>query len=303
MESLRKEAFEKSLNELNIPLITGDQVTKIQKVGEGAFGEVFRGKFGEIDVAIKQIKIDAKMERDTREDVYKTILNEIQVMLLADSTGIPKFFGLWKNDNCYHLIFEFIFGKSFRNCHQEMDKVSKLRLIHEFLTTLAQFHDKKLIHRDIKPDNIMVESKTNRPILIDFGVSKIARKTATFTQLQRGTIMYISPEMYFDEDEDADQDDQDAKPVPVSTYCDIWSVGCMISEIFSGILPWNTERLTLNQFQIEGQMVNKKKFPIPQNLDADIKELVESTQHLDYTQRPNARELQSRIEKILENYK
>jgi serine/threonine protein kinase len=303
MESLRKEAFENSLKELNVAFLLGNEVEKIEKVGEGGFGEVFRGKYGTLDVAIKQIKFDETCEADEDNDVYKILLNEIKVMLKANSPDIPKFFGIWKHEDHYHLIFEFIFGKSFKSCFNDMDKVTKLKVVRDFLGILADFHEKKLIHRDVKPDNIMIETQNNRPRLIDFGVSKIARKTATFTKMQMGTVPYMSPEMYFDED-DANADDEDAKPVPVSTYCDIWSTGVMMSEIFSGVKPWNkNEKTNINEFQIQACMVKKVNFPIPSSLDDDIKELIEAALHLDYTQRPSARQLQMRIDSILEKYK
>ena len=180
-----------------------------------------------------------------------------------------------------------------------MDRKTKLNILHDLCGTLEDFHAKKLIHRDIKPDNVMIEAG-NKPRLIDFGVSKIATKTSTFSKVQMGTVPYMAPEMFNFDEELVDVNDSNAKPVPVSTYSDIWSLGCMIAEVFSGLKPWHKKKESnLTEIYIISNLTKRTKFPIPSFIDEDIKELITKATIYEPIERPSARELKDMISQIL----
>ena len=128
---------------------------------------------------------------------------------------------------------------------------------------LEFLHSKKLIHRDIKPANIMVE-EGNKVRLIDFGISKIASKTCTFTKTQIGTTAYMAPECY---DVDVEADVNNSKPISISPKIDVWAVGTLTSEIFSGVLPWSQK--CKNVMAIEISLVKKRQFPIPDEVKSE----------------------------------
>lgn len=295
MEDLAEQAFEKSLVEMGVPILEEGSVVKEKPaIGEGGFGKVYKATYKEHIVAVKKIKLD--VESAEKKDVYAEISTEIKNILYADNADIPKFFGIWKNaKGYYHLVFEFIKGEPWRNCYESMDKKTKLQVLKDVCEILDQIHKKKLIHRDIKPENIMIE-EGNKPKLIDLGVSKIASKTCTFTKVERGTTLYMAPEMFYD----VDIDNASEKPVPVSTYSDIWSLGVTISQVFSGIKPWHKNKThQLNDNYIISRLSNRAKFPIPNDLDDDVKELVERAANLDPFERPNAGDLKQIIQKML----
>ena len=104
--------------------------------------------------------------------------------------------------------------------------------------------------------------------LIDFGVSRIASRTSTFTNDVSGTTRYLAPE-YFEIEDNTDSD----KPIKIGVKIDVWSMGCMISEIFSGILPWmNTVR---NEISVRKKLITKAPFPIPEEVsDPDVLEIL-----------------------------
>jgi len=146
----------------------------------------------------------------------------------------------------------------------------------------------------------MIQTQLNNKVkLIDFGVSKIAQHTATFTSRQIGTMVYMPPEA-FDIDPDAFANaDKDVRPVPVSAKSDIWAVGCLISEIFSGVKPWSSKKgESRNDTYITKKLSAKSKFPIPNTLDADIKIIVEAATSSDPNDRPSAGELKTMVEKL-----
>ena len=297
METSAEYLFEQSLAEFKICLITSDQIKVFKPaIGEGGFGKVYKGQLGDQIVAIKKIKLEDDGEK---KNVYAEIFNEIKVIQKANHPNIPTFFGVWKNKNHYHLVFEFIEGKSWRYCYDSMDKKTKLEILCDLCSILEDLHAKKLIHRDIKPDNVMIEAG-NKPRLIDFGVSKIATKTATFTKVAIGTIPYMAPEMYDFDVDMIDVNEVDAKPVPVSTYSDIWSFGCMISEVFSGLKPWHRKKdSNLVEIYIIEKLTCQTKFPIAVNIDPDVKVLIEKVMVYDPFARPTAGELKQMILEIL----
>jgi len=147
----------------------------------------------------------------------------------------------------------------------------------------------------------MVQAENNNKVkLIDFGISKIASHTATFTKQQIGTLPYMPPEM-FDIDPDLySSSDKDARPVPVSAKSDVWAMGCLISELFSGIRPWSTKKdQKTTEVTITSKLQKKTKFPVPKEVDNDIKSIIESATNVDPNDRPTSGELKDMIEKVM----
>jgi len=109
------------------------------------------------------------------------------------------------------------------------DKGTKIRIAFELLSALCHLHDNSIIHRDVKPDNIMMD-ENDRPILIDFSLCKVLKPQETATAETHtgniGTACYISPECY--------------NSVPYSYEADSYSVGVVLLELFKGTLLTDT---------------------------------------------------------------
>jgi serine/threonine protein kinase len=295
MESLFDSSLEQALTKLGVPVISEDKIEKLKPhIGEGGFGKVYKGNYDGNVVAIKKIKIE-----EPNMDILEEILNEIRVILHADHKSLPKFYGVWKNKKHYHLVFEFIKGPTLKAMYTEINKKEKLTIAHDMCEILEALHAKKLIHRDIKPANVMIE-EGNRVRLIDFGISKIAQKTATFTKSQTGTIPYMSPELYdIDIEQYMNPDAQNVKPISISPKVDVWAIGCLLSEIFSGQSPWNTK----NEFAITRKLTNKAEYPVPKDVDDDVKELIQQATKVDPAERPTAGEMKKLIEDKINSLK
>ena len=106
----------------------------------------------------------------------------------------------------------------------------------ELANIMIFHHQSNLIHRDIKPSNIMIDSISNKAILLDFGISIKAQHTQTKVHTG-GTISYMAPEN-FKQYSDEQQDTSTVFSI-ISTKVDIWAIGCILSQIFSGEVPWN----------------------------------------------------------------
>jgi len=252
------ELLDKELTANNVKVIGSNEIEKIKPaVGEGKFGKVYKGKYKDTDVAIKKMMFETLDENSVKE-----VIGEIKNLLVAatESIHVPAFYGVWQNGKKeakhYHLVFEFIEGQQLRVVMTSLSFEDKLWVLYQTCEIINLLHKKKLIHRDIKPDNIMLNTKTKNVKLIDFGTAKIASKTVTFTSKAVGTTFYMAPD-YFD----IDVNDETDKPISNSDKVDVWSIGCMISEMLSGVYPWFN--VTKSENKVEAFLIKKTQFPIP----------------------------------------
>jgi len=250
------------LKQLGVKRIDEESVIKQEIIGKGGFGSVFKCIYDEKIVAMKELQ----MANGITDESLHEITNEINFIQKAQHDNLPKFFGVMiSKSNILGLIFELIVGKTLKDLADDMDDKTKLSVVYQLFEILEPLHNIKLIHRDIKPANIMIESG-NKVRLIDFGISKIASNTTTFTKGSTGTTAYMPPECF---DVDIEQDIANDKPISISTKIDIWALGTTISEIFSGgIIPWSKK--CKNVMAIELSLVRKKPFPIPEEVKNEI---------------------------------
>lgn len=282
------ELITKLLKDLGVTLIPEEKLENLGEIGKGGFGKVYKCKYEGNIVAMKELF----MTNDEKPESLTEISNEINFIQKAEHDKLPKFFGVMlSKSNHLNLVFEFIDGKTLKDVTDSMDDKTKLDSVLQLCEILDYLHSKKLIHRDIKPANIMVE-EGNKIRLIDFGISKIASKTQTFTKTATGTTAYMAPECF---DVDVDIDPTNDKPIAISGKTDVWAVGTLTSEIFSGgIIPWSKK--CKNVMAIEIQLVKKKPFPIPDEVKNETAvNIIKASTAID----PNERASASDIIKII----
>jgi len=134
------------------------------------------------------------------------------------------------------------------------------------------FHSKLFFHRDLKPDNIMISGPEKRVKLIDFGTARLATKTITYTSAALGTSFYMAPDN-FHIDEEEDHEENPEKVLTTGIKVDVWSIGCMLSEILSGVFPWSN--VTKNPTFVESFLIHKKPFPLPKEIEEKHPEFLE----------------------------
>jgi serine/threonine protein kinase len=289
-----------ALKEINAQVINESDITTGEKIGQGGFGTVYKGFYKDIPVAIKELIMITKENssinngKDLIDDITE-IVNEIKVMLVANNDKFPTFHGIVIEDKI-KLIFELINGQTLMAIHKSgvLDRRSKLHIIHQLCEIIETLAEKKIIHRDIKPHNIIIE-ESNRLRLIDFGIARVSTKTLHPTSNRKMTVSYMPPEAMSPQSKDK----KDTKPFVISPKLDVWSCGCLLSELFSGIEPWSNK--WKNSIGISRALIKQEKFPIPDNIeDEEIKDIINKACENDITKRLTAKEMKELVGRLLE---
>ncbi len=210
----------------------------LEEIGEGAFGRVFMAEQTEPvsrKVALKIIKAGM----DTRE-VIARFEAERQALALMDHPNIAKVFDAGATDTGRpYFVMELVRGIAITTyCDQEkLSTTGRLRLFMQVCHAVQHAHQKGVIHRDLKPTNILVTLIDGEPVpkVIDFGVAKAIGQKLTektlFTAFQQmiGTPAYMSPEQ------------ATLSGTDVDTRSDIYSLGVLLYELLTGVTPFDQE--------------------------------------------------------------
>ncbi|MCA9179725.1 MAG: serine/threonine protein kinase [Planctomycetales bacterium] len=222
----------------------GDMVDRyklLQKIGEGGFGVVYMAQQNEPirrRVALKIIKLGM----DTRHVVAR-FEAERQALAVMDHPNIARVIdgGSTQTGRPY-FVMELVRGEPITDyCDQnKLTLRSRLELFQQVCRAIAHAHQKGIIHRDIKPNNVLVTVADSRPLakVIDFGIAKATTADLTektlFTEFRQllGTPLYMSPEQ------------AQRSGVDVDTRTDIYSLGVLLYEILTGRTPLDPQKLS-----------------------------------------------------------
>jgi len=232
----------------NIPRIRYSELVLDKVVGKGGQAQVYKGKYKDEEVALKVL-----------EDIdHKCLAHEIVILSNLKHECIPKFYGLVIEDDMIGFVNKCIDGKPLDEINfNKMNEEMKIKVITKLAHTLKYIHENTFIHRDLKPENMMID-KENNFYLLDFGISKVMTNMIDTLTRAKGTIFYLAPET-LDEHELTDNKEIVSK---ISTKVDVWAYGCIVSYLFSEILPW-TNKYNDNPTAIQKVLLKKVDFPIP----------------------------------------
>jgi serine/threonine protein kinase len=235
-----------------VPLIAGKYELG-ELIGDGGMGAVYKG----VDVRNKQLVAikHLKPEVITLEpEIVERFRREGQALRQLNHPNIVKVLAMTKEGKSYYLILEYVGGGSLADLLRGSERLTLDQILSislELSDALARAHHLKIIHRDIKPGNVLLATD-GTPRLTDFGIAHLGDRTRlTQTQTVLGTLGYLSPEAL------------DGKPLDART--DIWSFGVLIYEMLTGKLPFNDETASALMMSII-----HKNFPMPQEIRNDV---------------------------------
>ena len=206
-------------------------------IGQGAFGKVNIGLnvlTGRI-VAIKSID---KFKLGSNSQNMKKVLYETNLMKKLNHPNITKILEMFENDKYFLIIMEYINGGNLFDFVKKRRKLSEKTakfLFRQIILGIQHMHNKNIVHRDIKLENILIDLNNNIKIC-DFGISLILNSLSDILYDQCGTPMYMAPEILL----------SDIKK-NIGYYgppVDIWSAGISLYIMLSGNLPFNITEIT-----------------------------------------------------------
>lgn len=195
-------------------------------IGRGGTPDTYRA----VDLTLhRDVALKVLIERS--ESTNARLLLEARAMARLNHPRIVSIYDVGEDQSISFIVMELIHGKTLAACQSgELQYKQALSYIHEVLEALDYANAQGVIHRDIKPSNVMTVESGRHVKLTDFG---LARRATEVTQTTRagqivGTISYLAPERFMSK--------------PADARSDLYSVGILMYEIFTGTLPFKTDR-------------------------------------------------------------
>ena len=271
------QTVEKIVDLNHIKKIQLEQISLIKKIGEGGQAKVYMGTYENQKVAVKLMKnVD-----------YKCFAHELVILALLEHENIPKFYGIIREKNVLSLVFEFIEGKTLDQFNlNEFNLKERYNIIYQLASCLEYIHSKKFIHRDFKPENIMLDNQ-GKIHLLDFSIAKVITNAEFTLTRAKGTLNYLAPECL--ELSEISEDQQIISKI--TSKVDVWAFGCIVSWLFSGYVPWSDKYKDLPPI-IQQILMKKIPFSIPKNIeDKNIIKIIEMATEVDVNKRKNMNEI------------
>ncbi|MBZ3910789.1 serine/threonine protein kinase [Streptomyces acidiscabies] len=201
----------------------------VESIGQGGMGRVWRAADEILDrlVAVKEIRIDGTDAEDTRTRRERT-LREARATARIDHPNVVRVYDVVDEGELLWIVMELVRGRSLERITVEdgpLGPVAAARVGLGLVAALQRVHARGVLHRDIKPGNVLVEGDGDRVVLTDFGIAAIQdAKALTMVGMLVGSPDYMAPERISGR--------------PQGPPSDIWSVGATLCAALAGHSPF-----------------------------------------------------------------
>ncbi|KAK6129673.1 hypothetical protein DH2020_036539 [Rehmannia glutinosa] len=192
---------------------------KVEKIGEGTYGVVYkaRDRVTNETIALKKIRLEQE-----DEGVPSTAIREISLLKEMQHGNIVRLQDVVHSEKRLYLVFEYLdldLKKHMDSCPEFSQDPRLVKMfLYQILRGIAYCHSHRVLHRDLKPQNLLIDRRTNALKLADFGLARaFGIPVRTFTH-EVVTLWYRAPEILLGSRH-------------YSTPVDIWSVGCIFAEM------------------------------------------------------------------------
>jgi cyclin-dependent kinase 2 len=213
----------------NIPSLS--QYEKVEKIGEGTYGVVYKAVDRDTGatVALKKIRLEQE-----EEGVPSTAIREISLLKELRHANVVRLMDVVHADAKLYLVFEFLDVdlKKHMDAHPARARdVGTVKLyLYQMLAGIAYCHAHRVLHRDLKPQNLLIDADRGALKLADFGLARAFGLPVRAYTHEVVTLWYRAPEILLG-----------AKHY--STPVDVWSIGCIFAEMVNGrpLFPGDSE--------------------------------------------------------------
>ena len=204
-------------------VVLGQRYRIASRLGKGGMGEVYKATDLLVGEAVALKFLPDSLSADTA--TLERFRNEVRLARQVSHRNVCRVFDLGEAEGQLFLSMEFIDGEDLASLLRRigyLPDVKALEIARNLCAGLAAAHDRGVLHRDLKPSNIMIDGR-GRVLITDFGLA-VAAADPTHPDVRSGTPAYMSPEQ--------------AKGVEVTTRSDVYSLGVVLYEMFTGAHPF-----------------------------------------------------------------
>lgn len=249
----------------------------LRPLGSGGSGSVWlvRDERSARDVALKVVPREGKAGSRAER--------EVEAAARLRHPRCLRALALERDDHHVYVAYEYVPGKTLRQCLRsgELDDAASVEIGAQVLDALAHAHGKKILHRDVKPGNVMVEDRDELSVrLLDFGLAQFEEaETLTAAGDVPGTLAYIAPERLAGRE--------------ANGAADVWSVGVLLWESLAGRHPFSSfsPLETAKRVQEGAPPLASLRPDLPRALTATVDRMLDP----DPSRRPSAKEAAARL--------
>ncbi|MGN0144544.1 MAG: Stk1 family PASTA domain-containing Ser/Thr kinase [Clostridium sp.] len=269
-------------------IVLGNRYELLEKIGEGGMSEVFKARCNKLNrfVAVKILK----KEFCNNPEIVEKFKGEATAIATLSDNNIVNILDVGTQDDINYIVMEYVKGKTLKDVIKQAGKLNyetSISVAIQIAKALDCAHRNKIIHRDVKPQNILVTEDGVMKVT-DFGIAKSSTSsTITNTSTIMGSAHYLSPEQ--------------AKGSFIDCRTDLYSLGVVLYEMVTGTVPFQADSaVTIALKHIQEEVVPPKNLNsrIPDSLNKLILKAMEKEPSKRYQ---SAKEMIADLQKIKDN--